>query len=106
MDKKTEALKLARSEHQCKYPNCPYPCPDLPDCRDAEQPARYATTIGEGNLSANGFEGDWFKKPAQPSNPLTRDELRHMYQNSTAWQFYCDVDERLFGRPANSKGDA
>ena len=30
-----------------------------------EKPARYATTIGEGNLSANGFEGDWFKKPAQ-----------------------------------------
>ena len=42
---------------------------------------------------------------AQPSKPLTRDELRHMYQNSTAWQFYCDVDARLFGRPANAKGD-
>jgi len=26
--------------HKCKYPKCPYPCPDLPDCRDAEQPAR------------------------------------------------------------------
>lgn len=40
------------------------------------------------------------------SKPLTRDELRHMYQNSTAWQFYCDIDARLFGRPANGKGDA
>ena len=26
--------------HKCKYPKCPYPCPDLPDCRDAEQPAQ------------------------------------------------------------------
>ena len=25
---------------QCKYPKCIYPCPDLPDCRDAEQPAQ------------------------------------------------------------------
>ena len=25
---------------QCKYPKCSYPCTDLPDCRDAEQPAQ------------------------------------------------------------------
>ena len=23
---------------KCKYPKCGYPCPDLPDCRDAEHP--------------------------------------------------------------------
>jgi len=27
-------------EAHCKYPKCSYPCPDLPDCRDAEQPAQ------------------------------------------------------------------
>ena len=25
---------------KCKYPKCSYPCSDLPDCRDAEQPAK------------------------------------------------------------------
>jgi hypothetical protein len=25
---------------QCKYPKCSYPCTDLPDCRDADQPAQ------------------------------------------------------------------
>ena len=61
MSKEREALKLAldaweagdgirlgqilrsalteQPAQQCKYPNCDYPCPDLPDCRDAEQPA-------------------------------------------------------------------
>ena len=79
------AIREALSEHQCKYPNCPYPCPDLPDCWDAEQPTRYATTIGEGNFSANGFEGDWFKKPAQPSKPwvpLTDDEIDDIYMGA------------------------
>lgn len=23
--------------HQCKYPDCNYPCPDLPDCQDADR---------------------------------------------------------------------
>ena len=27
-------------EAHCKYPKCSYPCPDLPACRDAEQPAQ------------------------------------------------------------------
>ena len=27
-------------EAHCKYPKCNYPCADLPDCRDAEQPAQ------------------------------------------------------------------
>ena len=30
-----------------------------------EQPARYATTIGEGNLSATGLEVRWPEQPAQ-----------------------------------------
>lgn len=24
-------------KHKCTYPNCPYPCLDLPDCIDAEK---------------------------------------------------------------------
>jgi hypothetical protein len=35
------ALREALAEQpQCQYPKCSYPCPDLPDCRDAEQPAQ------------------------------------------------------------------
>lgn len=35
MSKKDDALKLA--EKPCTYPNCAYPCPNLPDCNDVEQ---------------------------------------------------------------------
>jgi hypothetical protein len=31
---------MMSKEAHCKYPKCSYPCPDLPDCRDAEQPAQ------------------------------------------------------------------
>ena len=35
------AIREALAEQPpCQYPHCPYPCPDLPDCRDAEQPAQ------------------------------------------------------------------
>ena len=38
------AIRKALAETPpCKYPHCPYPCPDLPDCRDAEQPAKYSS---------------------------------------------------------------
>ena len=35
MSKTQKALKLA--EKPCIYPNCAYPCPNLPDCNDVEQ---------------------------------------------------------------------
>jgi hypothetical protein len=36
---------------------------------------------------------------AQPAVPLTRDELRAMWNNrNTCWDFYVGVDARLFGR--------
>ena len=28
---------LKAEQPPCKYPHCPYPCPDLPDCQDAEE---------------------------------------------------------------------
>jgi len=36
------AFIRAALEQPCAYPACPYPCPDLPDCKDAEQPDRTA----------------------------------------------------------------
>lgn len=30
------ALRRALEQQPCNYPNCLYPCPDLPDCKDAE----------------------------------------------------------------------
>ncbi len=30
------AALAAQPQAACDYPNCPYPCPDLPDCLDAE----------------------------------------------------------------------
>ena len=40
-------------EAHCKYPKCSYPCPDLPDCRDAEQPAQQDSTCSNA-LRAQG----------------------------------------------------
>ncbi len=37
-----EALNAGRTaieqaeKQPCNYPNCPYPCPDLPDCKDED----------------------------------------------------------------------
>ena len=31
------ALLQCLEQRPCKYPNCSYPCPDLPDCKDAEE---------------------------------------------------------------------
>ena len=40
MAENARELELDYEPAQCKYPKCNYPCPDLPDCRDAEQPAQ------------------------------------------------------------------
>lgn len=34
------ALRERLSQPVCKYPDCPYPCPDLPDCMDAKKVAQ------------------------------------------------------------------
>ena len=40
---------------KCKYPKCSYPCPYLPDCRDAEKPEqRKPLTDEQVNLFING----------------------------------------------------
>lgn len=31
----------------CKYPKCPYPCPDLPDCKDAEKQQAPAAVVNQ-----------------------------------------------------------
>lgn len=36
----SDAAEALAEQPPCKYPHCPYPCPDLPDCRDAEKPAQ------------------------------------------------------------------
>ena len=41
---------------QCKYPKCSYPCTDLPDCRDAEQPAQQALDKKAENARALGLD--------------------------------------------------
>lgn len=35
-NKAITALRQALEKQPCNYPNCPYPCPDLPDCKDEE----------------------------------------------------------------------
>jgi hypothetical protein len=74
MNKQQEALKLALGELQAgKVGNA------MQILREAlaEQPAQYATTIGEGNLSENGFEGKRPKKPAQQKIPSIIQMLGH-----------------------------
>jgi hypothetical protein len=41
---------------QCKYPKCSYPCTDLPDCRDAEQPAQQALDKKAENARELGLD--------------------------------------------------
>ena len=50
-DKTITAIRQALAEQPpCKYPHCPYPCPDLPDCRDAEQPAQQQEPVADVGL--------------------------------------------------------
>jgi len=41
---------------KCKYPKCSYPCTDLPDCRDAEQPAKQALDKKAENARELGLD--------------------------------------------------
>jgi hypothetical protein len=66
LDVSQALLELARSQHHrkvlrayedlraaleqpCTYPACPYPCPDLPDCKDAQgEPAELLACMVAG----------------------------------------------------------
>jgi hypothetical protein len=54
---------------QCKYPKCSYPCTDLPDCRDAEQPAQQDPVA---YLCENAVGHKYFrwKKPSSEFKPI------------------------------------
>lgn len=50
------AIKQAE-QPQCNWPNCPYPCPDLPDCKDAEQQPIIQNTIKKDNSEQQPAQG-------------------------------------------------
>lgn len=46
---KTATELRAALEQPCTYPACPYPCPDLPDCKDAQgEPAELLACMVAG----------------------------------------------------------
>ena len=54
---------------QCKYPKCSYPCTDLPDCRDAEQPAQQALDKKAANAKELGLDYE----PVWGGGPTNKD---------------------------------
>jgi len=56
MNKDNTTLEAALPAQQCKYPKCSYPCTDLPDCRDAEQPAQQALDKKAENARELGLD--------------------------------------------------
>ena len=54
---------------QCKYPKCSYPCTDLPDCRDAEQPAQQALDKKAENARELGLDYE----PVWGGGPTNKD---------------------------------
>jgi hypothetical protein len=84
---------------QCKYPKCSYPCTDLPDCRDAEQPAQQALDKKAENARELGLDYE----PAQ-QEPVATDweriarvqdaKLRAMCNESGGFEKLCEVMDR------------
>lgn len=75
----------ALAEQPCTYPNCPYPCPDLPDCRDAEKahqepvawlhPANATCVTTDPTAYARGIPLYTSPQPSKPWVGLTDEEI-------------------------------
>ena len=78
---------------QCKYPKCSYPCTDLPDCRDAEQPAQQALDKKAENARELGldYEPVCNKDPQGCWN--VRCQLGKKCKNTPAQQEYASFAE-------------
>jgi hypothetical protein len=65
--------------HKCKYPKCSYPCLDLPDCRDAEQPAILLGEVRglQWDKTSQAFN-DWWDSDYDPTgNPFRQDSAAY-----------------------------
>ena len=109
---------------QCQYPECSYPCPDLPDCRDAEQPAQQEPVatdweriarVQDAKLRAMCNESGGFEKlcevmdryehtspqPAQRTwVGLTDEELSEVYNQAdwdtvNGWEYERAIEAKL-----------
>jgi hypothetical protein len=95
---------------QCKYPKCSYPCTDLPDCRDAEQPAQQEPVayihrqgnhyeVSERFLSDDEKSRGWTEEPLYTSPPAQRtwvdltDEERKLVRNSVGYNQFVTAGE-------------
>lgn len=104
----------------CKYPHCPYPCPDLPDCRDAEQPAQQQEPFGIWHQGETEEESDFFlfkdsgdvscpnciklytsPQPSKPWVGLTdedKEALEEWLGHTVSTQAFCAIEAKLRGK--------
>ena len=84
--------------NKCKYPKCSYPCPDLPDCRDAEQ------TVEEydpDNRTISVYPSEW-KAQQEPVAKVVTDNSRELVVESLTSK-YLRKGTKLYTFPPASK---
>jgi hypothetical protein len=93
LDKKAENARqvgLNYEPAQCKYPKCSYPCTDLPDCRDAEQPAQQALDKKAENARELGLDYE----------PAQQEPVAYIHRQGNHYE----VSERFLSDDEKSRG--
>ena len=106
---------IAKAEkHKCIYPDCSYPCLDLPDCMDAkkQEPVAYgdATTLGyvqtglmrrasvvskeEACLDGDNPDVPVYLHPQPKREPLTDEQIDHITAAFPTWLFPVENQRR------------
>ena len=91
-----EAIKVGKQaiaelgKHKCTYPDCSYPCPDLPDCIDAkkQEPVAWMDIGDKGEYYSLRFwsepdnrnEVPLYTYPQPKQKSLTLEQLREHWQ--------------------------
>jgi hypothetical protein len=103
-----EAIKaleeaLASEQEQCKYPNCDYPCMNLPDCHEQEQGEPVAQCCSAG-IAHDCHAGDGcriverIKSTPQPAQkPLTDEQIEQMWERTGDYDSFARAIEYTHG---------
>ena len=68
-------MSIEAMKHKCIYPDCPYPCLDLPDCMDAKKQEADELTIA---YMSGLYDGKKAKKREWIG--LTDEEVKHEWE--------------------------
>ena len=96
-----EAIKVGKQaiaeleKHKCTYPNCSYPCPDLPDCMDAKKQEADELTVAY-------FSGFYEGKKSRPKRKwvgLTDEDKQIAFDDTQEgggfWEFADAIEAKL-----------